>query len=143
MKKNKPHSPIIIPNEKAMFQFAAKLMTRLKPSDVIFLTGNLGAGKTTLVRGCLRALGYDGVVKSPTYTLVETYSIDHHVIHHFDLYRLNSPLELEHLGVDYYFTPKNICFIEWPEKASELLPQPTYQISIKINGPGRIISQMR
>lgn len=140
MNNNRQRTPTLITDESAMYRFAAQLTKQLQKRDIVFLKGNLGAGKTTLVRGFLRAFGYTGIVKSPTYTLVETYSIDNITIHHFDLYRLNSPIELEHLGLDHYFTSNAICFIEWPEKAIELLPKPTYQILIKITDAKRIIS---
>jgi len=144
MKNNERSSPALIKDETEMFRFAATFVQHIKPGDVVFLEGTLGAGKTTFVRGFLRALGYNGIVKSPTYTLVETYSLDNHpTIHHFDLYRLKSPLELDHLGPDYYFTKKAICFIEWPEKATKLLPQPTLQISIDIKGHHRLASQIK
>ena len=89
---------MFIPDEKAMLEFAASLAKQTKRGKIIFLTGNLGVGKTTFVRGFLRGLGYQGIVKSPTYTLVEQYLIDDLTIYHFDLYRLMNPLELEYIG---------------------------------------------
>jgi len=140
MKNNAHPSPTLIKDEAEMFRFAATFVQRIKPGDVVFLKGDLGSGKTTFVRGFLRALGYRGIVKSPTYTLVETYSLSNHTIHHFDLYRLKSPLELDHLGPDYYFTKTAVCFIEWPEKAKTLLPQATLQLSMNIKGDQRLVS---
>lgn len=130
---------MFIADEKAMLDFAASLAKQTKPGKVIFLTGNLGAGKTTFVRGFLRGLGYQGTVKSPTYTLVEHYLIDHLNIYHFDLYRLTDPLELEDIGYRDYLHGDNICLIEWPEKAGKLLTKSDIAITITVaeNGCGR------
>jgi tRNA threonylcarbamoyladenosine biosynthesis protein TsaE len=93
------------------------------PGILIYFYGNLGAGKTTLIRGFLRGLGYQQHVKSPSYTLVETYEIDHHNILHVDLYRLHDPNELLNLGLLDEFDGTHVCLIEWPEHAGNLLPQ--------------------
>jgi len=116
-----------------MLELGGKLASEAKSGDIIYLQGELGAGKTTLVRGFLRSLGYQGNVKSPTYTLVETYSFDHFpVVHHLDLYRLKDPEEFFFLGPDNYFTQEAICLIEWPEKAPSLLPKATIKCYISI-----------
>jgi tRNA threonylcarbamoyladenosine biosynthesis protein TsaE len=117
-------SPVCIPTQEAMADFASQVIEDIPKGTVIFLKGNLGAGKTTFVRGCLRGLGYTGVVNSPTYTLVNSYDLKTFTIHHFDLYRLKSPFELDVLGVDHYLHSESICFIEWPEKGGSILPQP-------------------
>jgi tRNA threonylcarbamoyladenosine biosynthesis protein TsaE len=108
-----------------------------QPSTILFLEGPLGAGKTTLVRGFLHGLGYTAKVKSPTYTIVEPYEIAGKTIFHFDLYRLQSPKELEHIGIQEYFTPTSICLIEWPEKGIPLLPEADLACYIAFTETGR------
>lgn len=126
-----------IKDEQAMLAAGNKLAALLKPGMVVFLVGNLGAGKTTLVRGILRGLGHLGAVKSPTYNIVEPYSINEQTVFHFDLYRLMDVEELEYMGIRDYLTDDSICFIEWPDKGDGLLPKPDIQIEIKINGSER------
>ncbi len=109
-------------NETETTEIGAKVASCLKGGEVIYLKGELGTGKTTLVRGALNKLGFVGNVKSPTYTIVEPYSIDNHVVYHFDLYRLNNPEELESLGIRDYCDGQSICFFEWPEKGKNLTP---------------------
>ena len=110
-------------NEAEQLKLAASIAANTQPGAVIFLHGDLGTGKTTLVRGFLQFLGFKGNVKSPTYTLVEPYIIDNQQIYHFDLYRLGTPDELEYAGGRDYFDGQSICLIEWPEKAEGYLPQ--------------------
>jgi len=97
------------------------ILAKICPFGVqINLRGELGTGKTTLVRGFINALGYAGIVKSPTYTLVEPYSLPRGNVYHFDLYRVNTPDELEAIGVRDYLDGESTCLIEWPEKAGHL-----------------------
>lgn len=125
---------------EATEQFGVALWTLLPEKGVIFLQGDLGMGKTTLVRGFLRASGFTGAVKSPTFTLVEEYTIDERKIFHFDLYRLNDPEELEWIGIRDYFDQNCLCFIEWAERGTGFLPQPDMIISLTVEGLGRNIS---
>lgn len=113
-----------IQNEYEMEALGGRLADRLRPPFLLFLQGELGAGKTTLVRGFLRALGHEGKVKSPTYTLVESYEFQNTLIHHFDLYRLIHPAELEERGFRDYLHSNSLCLLEWPEKGGLLLPEP-------------------
>jgi len=102
----------------------------VRQAFVVTLNGELGAGKTTLVRGVLLALLVPGIIKSPTFTLVEPYVVDGLNIYHFDLYRLNDPDEWFALGFDEYFGPDTVCFIEWAENAGMLIPQIDWQIDV-------------
>lgn len=120
---------------------AADLSQKIHAPAVIFLEGELGAGKTTFVRGFLRGLGYTGIVKSPTFTLIETHTLkDQHIIH-MDLYRLKSVDELEALGFRDYFTEDNIVLIEWASRVEKILPKPTMRCTLCIpeNNVGRLL----
>lgn len=103
----------------------------------IYLQGDLGAGKTTWVRGFLRGLDYTGKVKSPTYTLVESYRLHDINIHHLDLYRVNDPEELEAIGLRDYMDGSGICLVEWPERGGDLMDKPDIRVQIDIDGSGR------
>ncbi|HET7833000.1 MAG TPA: tRNA (adenosine(37)-N6)-threonylcarbamoyltransferase complex ATPase subunit type 1 TsaE [Gallionella sp.] len=127
-------------DETATLSLAQRLAEQLKPGMVIYLLGDLGAGKTTLVRGMLNALGYTGRVKSPTYTLLEPYRAAGLDLRHFDLYRMHDESEWEAAGFRDEFDGHNIFFIEWPEKAQGLVPRADLEISFKILAHGREVA---
>jgi tRNA threonylcarbamoyladenosine biosynthesis protein TsaE len=127
-------------NEDEMVVFGARIGKCLAahPQAIsLHLLGDLGAGKTTLTRGILRAFGHQGAVKSPTYTLVEEYELAQRRIYHFDLYRLGDPEELEYMGIRDYFSEGNIGLIEWPARGEGVLPVPDVIVKIAVDGTGR------
>jgi len=111
----------------------------LRPGMVIHLRGDLGAGKTTLARGILRGLGYQGRVKSPTFTLLEPYKFSKLYLYHFDFYRFLDPQELEETGFREYFNAESVCLVEWPEKAPDL-PVADLEIEMRVADQGRAIA---
>jgi tRNA threonylcarbamoyladenosine biosynthesis protein TsaE len=127
-------------DEAATLALGARIAAALTPGLTIWLHGDLGAGKTTLSRGLLRRLGFEGKVKSPTYTLVEPYVISGLNLYHFDLYRFVDPEEWDAAGFREYFNQHSVCLVEWPEKASGLLPAPDIEICLAIDGAGRSAS---
>ena len=107
---------------------------------VFYLSGDLGAGKTTLVRGLLSALGVTGRIKSPTYTLVEPYTISSLYLYHFDFYRLINPDEWVDAGFRDYFNEQSVCLVEWPDKAGGQLPPADLAIEMAVANNGRSIT---
>ena len=124
-------------DEAATLAFGEKLALDLQPGLLIGLSGELGSGKTTLARGILRGLGYQGKVKSPTYTLVELYKLSRLDLYHFDLYRFKDSQELLEAGFREYFDSRNVCVVEWPERARDLLPGADLSVSLVEEGKGR------
>lgn len=124
-------------NESQTLELGAILFRSMRQPVRIYLYGDLGVGKTTLVRGFLRARGYSGPVKSPTFTLVEEYQFPEWRLVHFDLYRLADPEELEWIGIRDYFSGRCVCFIEWPDRGNGFLPQPDLLIHLTIDGDRR------
>jgi tRNA threonylcarbamoyladenosine biosynthesis protein TsaE len=121
-------------------EFGAILFKTLPEKSLVFLLGDLGAGKTTLVRGFMRKAGHKGTVKSPTYNIVEEYKINQRLFFHFDLYRLVDPEELEWIGIDDYLQETSICFIEWPSNGEGYLAEPNIIISLEVIAEGRKIT---
>ncbi|MBI2306595.1 MAG: tRNA (adenosine(37)-N6)-threonylcarbamoyltransferase complex ATPase subunit type 1 TsaE [Rhodocyclales bacterium] len=116
---------------------AEMLAPSLTPGMVVYLDGDLGAGKTTLVRAMLRALGHAGPVKSPTYTLVEVYVFSSLYWYHFDFYRFNHPEEFVDAGLGEYFRSDSVCLVEWPDKAAGFVPPPDLVVALAFDGNGR------
>jgi tRNA threonylcarbamoyladenosine biosynthesis protein TsaE len=130
----------ILKDESETLAFAEKLAKILPSKTLIFLNGPLGAGKTTMVRGILRASGHQGSTKSPTYTLVEPYQLSDKMFYHFDLYRLGDPEELEYIGIRDYLTETAICLVEWPEKGAGFMPEADLVINLNYEGEARRIT---
>jgi len=140
MKQADIENRLRLTGEPQMLSFAAKMADVLVGGGLIFLEGTLGAGKTTLSRGLIQAMGHHGPVKSPTYTLVEEYNLEGQRVCHFDLYRLGDPEELEYMGIREYLTDGTLCLIEWPERGRGVLPEPDLLIHIDDAGEARILN---
>lgn len=129
---------IYLPSEAAQLDCGRELSQRLRgQGGLVFLRGDLGVGKTTLVRGLLHGLGHWGSVRSPTYTLIEHYEVGGQSIHHLDLYRVGDPEELEYLGLRDLLDGTGLLLVEWPERGAAGLPEPDLEIGITHAPPGR------
>jgi len=126
-----------LPDEAATLRLGEALAPGIGPGRVIHLRGELGAGKTTVARGLLRALGYAGRVKSPTYAVVEPYTLSRLHLYHFDFYRFSEKAEWVNSGFRDYFSPATACIVEWPERAGCLLAPPDLEIRLEIAGEAR------
>lgn len=122
---------LAVPSVAEMEALGARLARGIDKVHLLYLHGALGTGKTTLVRGILRALGHGGLVKSPTFTLVEPYSFDGLIVYHIDLYRVSDPEELEFLGFRDYLESESVCLVEWAERGVEKLPSPDLDVMIQ------------
>lgn len=127
-------------DESETLAFGAALAKSLPDKAIVFLNGELGAGKTTLVRGILLSAGHQGSTKSPTYTLVEPYELEEKTFYHFDLYRLGDPEELEYIGFRDYLGHNAVCLIEWPDKGLGYTPSPDIVLDLSYEGEARSIS---
>ena len=127
-------------DESASVKLAAVLAGALVTPLVLTFSGDIGAGKTTFIRAMLRALGVKTAIKSPTFSLVESYSCGEWLINHFDLYRIHDETELEYIGFRDYFLNNAVCCIEWPERAMQSLGFVDLNFKFAINGGGRLLS---
>jgi tRNA threonylcarbamoyladenosine biosynthesis protein TsaE len=130
-------SSVELADEAATLRLGAAFAAGIAPGRVLHLSGELGTGKTTLVRGLLRELGHTGRVKSPTYTLVELYVVSRLHLYHFDFYRFKDRREWLESGFRDYFNGQTACVVEWPERAGGLLAPPDLAIQLDIAAPGR------
>lgn len=135
------HFKAYLPDETATAALGAALSRALVPGLVVYLHGDLGAGKTALTRALIQSTGYTGTVKSPTYTLAEPYRVTvdgkpGNIIH-YDLYRMSSPEEFLDAGFREDFDGRNVCIVEWPEKGESVLPPPDLRVFLNVNGLGR------
>lgn len=124
-------------DEQATLELGKRLAVGLVPGMLVALRGPLGAGKTTLARGMLRGLGFEGRVKSPTYALVELYELSRLDLYHFDLYRFSDPQELIESGLQETFNGTNVCIVEWPERAESVLPRADLEVSLAMTNGAR------
>lgn len=135
------HIQLSLADEAKTQALGIALAKAVAPGLVIYLHGDLGAGKTELTRAMLNGMGHTGRVKSPTYTLIEPYEINLNqmpvIVAHFDLYRMADPEEFLDAGFREYFNTSNICIVEWPEKGDAVLPPPDIHITLTVTNNGR------
>ena len=144
MKEILTNKNYLLEDESATIAIGKKLADivkkQLEQGIVVYLYGDLGAGKTTLTRGFVQGMGHVGHVKSPTYTLVEPYDLNNWLVYHFDLYRLSDPEELEYMGIRDYFAANCCCFIEWPDKGQGMIKEPDLRIDLAYSEEKRTIN---
>ncbi len=126
-----------LPDEQASERIAARLAVCLSSPLVLTFSGEIGAGKTTLIRAMLRSLGVRTAIKSPTFSLIESYQTNQMHIHHFDLYRIQDETELDYIGFRDYFESDAVCCIEWPERAPGYLSDTDVNFTLGLKGAGR------
>ncbi|GAA4362499.1 tRNA (adenosine(37)-N6)-threonylcarbamoyltransferase complex ATPase subunit type 1 TsaE [Kangiella marina] len=134
---DKPRLSFLLESEAETVALGFALSELVALPFVIYMYGELGAGKTTFVRGLLQGLGHKGAVKSPTYTLVEPYELKGKAIYHFDLYRLSDPEELEFIGIREYQDDDALVIFEWPDKGSGMIPEADLVIELEYQDSGR------
>jgi tRNA threonylcarbamoyladenosine biosynthesis protein TsaE len=130
---------IYLENENITQDIGQAFSTCLVTPLVVTFAGEIGAGKTTFIRALIRALGYTSTIKSPTFSIVESYQTSAFLLHHFDLYRMQTEDELDYIGFRDYFTDTAICLIEWPERAEETLAGADISITLELKGTGRVL----
>lgn len=135
-----PALSLHLADEAATLALGAQLASGVRPGMSIHLCGELGAGKTTLARGLIRALGHEGKVKSPTYSLVELYTVSRLHLYHFDFYRFDGPKAWRDSGFREHFNADSVCLVEWPEKAGAALPQPDLRVTLAPASSGRDVT---
>ncbi len=137
MKKIQNEYCLFLSDEKASQDWASKLAPHLSAPVILSFSGDIGTGKTTIIRAMLRALGVQCAIKSPTFSLVESYQCTQFTVHHFDLYRIHNEEELEYIGFRDFFSEHCVCCIEWAEHAGQLLPKIDIYFKLKIKQAGR------
>lgn len=131
---------IDLPNESESVSLASRVAERLTAPAVLAFAGEIGVGKTTFIRAMLRALGILTAIKSPTFSLVESYDCGHLWVHHFDLYRIHDEAELDYIGFRDYFSERSVCCIEWPERAEQNALSVDLYFTFTIKGSGRLLT---
>jgi len=126
-------------NEQASEQLASGLSRCLQTPALLIFSGEIGAGKTTFIRAMLRSMGVNSAIKSPTFSLVESYQLQHLQFNHFDLYRIQDEMELDYMGFRDYFSENAICCVEWPERAPYALADADLRFNLVIQGSGRLL----
>ena len=137
--RNIHHASVYLSDAAATVDYGRELAVQLEAGDLVCLSGDLGSGKTTLVRGILRGLGHVGTVKSPTYTLLEPYDLATLAVLHFDFYRIADSRELEFIGIDELMDGEAVKLVEWPEHGADRLPPAEIEISMRVENEGRRI----
>jgi tRNA threonylcarbamoyladenosine biosynthesis protein TsaE len=137
---NDAPNSVFLEDEEATLAAGAVLARLLEGHGLVTLQANLGGGKTTLSRGLIQAMGHRGAVKSPTYTLVESYDLGPWRVLHYDLYRLSDPEELAFLGMRDFLDADTLTLVEWPERAGNFLPTPDLALELQVEGRGRRLS---